>query len=237
MCVSVHLFWCVCLSVSLCAAYVAGMDRATYEKVAEIVGAAPSEGLTPSHLAAVYLKYNMGNVAEDWSQISGAPLPQPRSEAAAAGTRDWLLAELERLRSAAFAWQNAEHTEALGRVWSVAAPPAESITAEERVALPQRLELLVSLPLFMGFGSRMAQVRLANALEEVAFADGENIVTEGEPVDASACMCVSPFRSDPTRQSTENPSGCVSHWLTLNWHACTACCPAVPWPCPLRLAL
>ena len=228
------------------------MDRATYEKVAEIVGAAPSEGLTPSHLAAVYLKYNMGDVAEDWSQISGAPLPQPRSEAAAAGTRDWLLAEIERLRSAAFAWENAEHTEALGRVWSVAAPPAESITAEERVALPQRLELLVSLPLFMGFGSRMAQVRLANALEEVAFADGENIVTEGEPVDASACMCVCVcvcvcvcLRFVVVRQSTENLSGCVSHWLTLwpnliklvNWHAGTACCPAVPWPCPLRLAL
>eukprot|EP01043_Picozoa_sp_COSAG02_P055290 COSAG02_NODE_6393_length_3602_cov_8.466743_2_plen_353_part_00 len=185
--------------VSLAARTGGSMDRGAYETVAKMVGAAPSEGLTPAHLKDVYLRFKMGDVGKDWSQITGAGLPQSTdaqpsdslSDPVAAGTHPWLLTEIERLRSIPFSWDNDEHTRLLGHVWSVGAPPAESITASERMVLPHRLELLISLPLFMGFGSRMAQVRLANALEEVVVKDGDNIITEGEPVNAASCMyCV-----------------------------------------------
>lgn len=170
----------------------------------------------------VYVKFKMGDVAEDWSKITGNALPArapdgpaqagaaaPSAPAAArageggpAATRAWLLTELQRLRGEPFSWENAEHAEQLGRVWAAAAPPSEAITATERMLLPRRLELLVSLPLFMGFGSRMAQVRLANALEEVEFDDGANILTEGEPTSASSCMyCV--VAGNPVAMSAE----------------------------------
>lgn len=184
--------------VSLASRTGGSMDRRSYEAVAEMVGATPSEGLTSAHLRDVYLKFKMGDVVEDWSRITGTDLRHGSTDAqpspldpVAVGTRPWLLAELERLRSTPFSWDSTGHTELLGRVWSVGAPSVEAITASERMVLPQRLELLVSLPLFTGFGSRMAQVRLANALEEVEFEDGANIITEGEPVNASSCMyCV-----------------------------------------------
>lgn len=56
----------------------------------------------------------------------------------------------------------------------------------------------------MGFGSRMAQVRLANALEEVDFEDGTNILTEGEEVSDSSAMymyCV--VAGNPVAMSAE----------------------------------
>lgn len=197
--------------VNLAARTGGSMDRGAYEAVVEMVGGVPSEGLTPRHLKDVYLKYKMGEVVKDWCQITGQSLPTGRtdaqlsassSEPGGEGTLPWLVAEIERLRKNPVSWQNAEHTGQLERVWSVAAPPAEKISAKERVLLPHRLELLLSLPLFMGFGSRMAQVRLANALEEVKFEDGNNIITEGEPVNESSCMyCV--VAGNPVAMSSE----------------------------------
>ena len=133
------------------------MDRGTYDGVAEMVGADAESGLTLQHLEDVYIKHRMGNVAKDWSAITGTPLPapvtpEPAPEPAAEqpasaqlhardpttfqraeATRVWLLGELRRLQAVPFSWEDAGHTAQLGRVWASATPPTESITATERM--------------------------------------------------------------------------------------------------------
>jgi len=147
----------------------------------------------------------MGDAQKDYCMLSGTPLPQgsapepapeaaPEPEPAAGGgtasTRAALLAELEQRQAAAFSWEEPAHTEQLARVWAAVAPPPAAITATERLLLPSRLELLMSLPLFRAFGSKLAQVRLANAMEEVDFEDGAQIISEGADTEGSSCMFV-----------------------------------------------
>ena len=182
-----------------------GMDRGTYDGVAELVSADAEAGLTLSNLEDVYIKFKMGDAQKDYCMLSGAPLPQgsapePAPEAApepaaaagdgTASTRAALLGELEQRQAAAFSWEEPSHTEQLARVWAAVAPPPAAITATERLLLPGRLELLMSLPLFRAFGSKLAQVRLANAMEEVDFEDGAQIISEGADTEGSSCMFV-----------------------------------------------